>query len=81
MNVVSSPPDVAELLPIIRQKLDGVTVEELLAVHRLLLEMEAERLMKSIGEAVDKAGEDGLLAEDSIQQSILDHRLRHPYNP
>jgi hypothetical protein len=60
-----------ELRPLLHRKLDEV--------HRFLLQQEIGRLMESISEGIDEAAARGEMTPESIEQSIREHRARHPY--
>lgn len=69
--------DPKELRPLLHKKLDELPDAELEAAHRALLQLEAERLAASVGEAVDRAVDAGKF--DDLDASIREHRARHPY--
>jgi hypothetical protein len=71
--------DPKELRPLLHAEIDRLPDEHLAAAHRLLQEMEVWHLMETIGEAADAAREAGKMTEESIRESILEHRRRHPY--
>ena len=69
--------DPQQLRALLHERLDHCTDAELEAVRKALLQFEAERLMASIGGAVDEAVAAGKF--DDVEASILEHRTRHPY--
>lgn len=74
-----NPKTPEELRPLLHQRLDAATHDELEAVHRMLLEMEARRLFDELGEAVDEDWKTGRLSHENIAESIQDFRQAHPY--
>jgi hypothetical protein len=78
MTIVANPPP-QQLRPVVHERIDQLNDTELAAVHRMLLQMEIERLAQSIGEGVEEARLAGKLDAADIQHSILEHRARHPY--
>ena len=68
-----------ELRPLLHQRLDAATDEELAAVHRMLLEMEARRLADELGDEMQKDWDSGRITEENIAEAILEHRRKHPY--
>ena len=80
MSTLSAlPSDPKELRPLLHAEIDRLPDEQLAAAHRVLLEMEVERLANSIGEAFDAARASGKMTPESIQEAILEHRRKHPY--
>ena len=69
--------DPQQLRALLHERLDHCTDAELDAVRKALLQLEADRLMASIGEAVDEAVAAGKF--DDVETSIREHRARHPY--
>ena len=69
--------DPQQLRALLHERLDHCSDMELEAVRKTLLQLEAERLMTSIGEAVDEAIAAGKF--DDVEAGIRDHRARHPY--
>ena len=74
-----STTDPNELRPLLHADIDRLPDEQLAAAHRLLQEMEIQHLMDSVGEAADAAQAAGKMTPESIQESILEHRRKHPY--
>jgi hypothetical protein len=74
-----NPKTPEELRPLLHQRLDAATHDELEAVHRMLLEMEARRLFDELGDAVDEDWKTGCLSHEKIAESIQDFRQAHPY--
>jgi hypothetical protein len=68
-----------ELRPLLHRKLDELPDADLDKVHRFLLQQEIGRLMESISEGIDEAAARGEMTPESIEQSIREHRARHPY--
>ncbi len=80
MNTLTAiPVDPKELRPLLHADIDRLPDEHLAAVHSLLQEMEIRSLMDGIGEAADAAGAEGRLTDEAIQESIQEHRRKHPY--
>ena len=75
----STPTDPKELRPLLHAEIDRLPDEHLAAVHRLLQEIEIQRLVDSLGEAAEAAEAAGKMTPESIQESILEHRRKHPY--
>ena len=71
--------DPKELLPLLHQRLDTATDEELTAVHKMLVELEARRLVEELDAATEQAWANGQISEENIAEAILEHRHRHPY--
>jgi hypothetical protein len=68
-----------QLRPVVHENIDRLSDTELAVVHRVLLQMEIERLADSVSEGVEEARLAGKLDPVSIQASIREHRARHPY--
>lgn len=60
-------------------KADELTDAEIEAAHNALLELEIQRLSRSLEEGVAEAEAAGMLEPEGIRQSIREHRVRHPY--
>ena len=69
--------DPQQLRALLHERLDQCSDVELDAVRKTLLQLEAERLMTSIGGAVDEAIAAGKF--DDVEAGIREHRARHPY--
>lgn len=73
------PIDPKELRPLLHRKLDAASDEEVAAVHRLLLEMEARRLADELGAEFDDDWATGKLTHENIEEALVEHRRKHPY--
>ncbi len=71
--------DPKELLPLLHERLDSATDEELTAVHKMLVELEARRLADELGAEMDQAWASGQITKENIAAAILEHRKLHPY--
>ena len=78
-SLSTKPKSPQELRPLLHERLDVATDEELAAVHRTLLEMEARRLCEELGEATESAWASGEITEEKIAEAIREHRQAHPY--
>ena len=78
MNIIANLPS-QQLRPVVHENIDRLSDTELAAVHRMLLQMEIERLAQSVSEGVEEARQAGKLDPADIQASIREHRARHPY--
>ena len=72
----TAPKDLRQLL---HRKLDEATDEEMAAMHKLLLEMEMQRVLDELDEATNEARAAGRMTPESIAESIAAHRVAHPY--
>ncbi len=63
----------------VQRKLEAATDEEVGAVHRMLLEMEARRLADELGGEMQQDWDSGRITSVSIAEAILEHRHKHPY--
>ena len=73
--------DPKELRPAMCEAVERLPDKDLEPVRRLLLELEARRLIDSVGEAMDEAWARGDLTEEKIAEDIREHRRKHPYRP
>ena len=71
--------DPKELRPLLRERIEHATDEELEAVRKALLALEARRLADELGREFEGDWCSGKITEESIAQAIRDHRARHPY--
>ena len=71
--------DPKELRPLLHERIDQCSPEELEAVRKTLLQFELNRLMDSVGEAIDDAAARGEMTPEKIETDIREHRARHPY--
>jgi len=71
--------DPKELLPLLHERIDQCSPEELEAVRKTLLQFELNRLMETVGEACDEAAARGEMAPEKIAAALREHRARHPY--
>ncbi|MEO7319503.1 MAG: hypothetical protein ABIZ56_10985 [Chthoniobacteraceae bacterium] len=71
--------DPKELRPLLHERIEHATDEELEAVRKALLALEARRLADEISREFEEDWRSGKITEASIAQAIRDHRARHPY--
>ena len=71
--------DPNELRPLLHERIDQCSPEELVAVRKLLLELEARRLFDEVGRGFDEDWASGKLTKENIQEAIVEHRRKHPY--
>jgi hypothetical protein len=76
-KLATTDPD--ELRPLLHERIDQCTPEELEAVRRTLLGLEARRLADELGRDMAEDWRTGKLTEAGIAEAILEHRKRHPY--
>ena len=80
MSTLSAlPTDPKELRPLLHAEIDRLPDEQLAAAHRVLQEMEIQRLMDELGAATEEAWASGQMTEEKIAEAIREHRARHPY--
>jgi hypothetical protein len=68
------PTNPNDLRPLIEQRLDDATPAELEAVHRMLVELEARRLLAELDDATELAWESGHISDEIIAQAVREHR-------
>ena len=78
-SLSAKPKSPEELRPLLHQRLDVATDEEITAIHRMLMEMEARRLADELGDEMQKDWDSGRITEENIAEAILEHRRKHPY--
>jgi len=66
MNIIANLPP-QQLRPVVHENIDRLSDTELAVVHRVLLQMEIERLADSVSEGVEEARLAGKLDPVSIQ--------------
>lgn len=71
--------DPKELRPLLHAEIDRLPDEALAAAHRLLQEMEIQRLMDEVGAATEQAWASGQMSDEKIAAAIREHRKQHPY--
>ncbi|MDP1592011.1 MAG: hypothetical protein Q8M07_29895 [Prosthecobacter sp.] len=74
MNALSTP---ATLRPQVIQRIEQLSDAELAEVDRFLLQLEAERLMDSVCDAMDDARTSGKMGD--VESSIRAYRQQKPY--
>ena len=80
MSTLSTlPTDPKELRPLLHERIEHATDEELEAVRKALLAIEARRLADEISREFEEDWRSGKITEEKIAQAILEHRARHPY--
>ncbi len=70
------PTDPILLRPLVHADIDRIPDEHLVAVHRLLLESEIQRLADELGEATEEAWRRGDITEEKIAEAIREHRQK-----
>jgi len=71
--------DPKELRPLLHERIEHAPDEELEAVRKALLGLEARRLANELGREFEEDWRSGKITEEKIAQSVLEHRARHPY--
>ena len=71
--------DPNNLRPLVHERIDQLTDEELESIRQALLEIEIRHLRESVGGAVDEAYAAGKCEAGDVEMSIREHRARHPY--
>lgn len=79
MSVATSSIDPAVLRSKLHEGIEQLQDEELGAVHKLLMELEARRLMDELGNAFDEDWKSGRLTKEKVQESVQEHRQQQPY--
>ena len=71
--------DPKDLRPLLHAEIDRLKDQDLAAAHRALLEIELRRLGDELGAAFDEDWASGRLTTENIEEAILEHRRKHPY--
>ncbi len=71
--------DPKELRPLLRERIEHATDEELEAVRTALLKLEIHHVREELGREVDELEAAGELTPEKVEASIRAHRARHPY--
>ncbi len=71
--------DPKDLRPLVHERIDQLTDEELETIRRALLDLEIRHLRESVGRAVDEAYAAGKCEPADVEVSVREHRARHPY--
>jgi len=71
--------DPKELRPLLRERIEHATDEELEAVRKALLKLEIHHVREELGREVDELEAAGDLTPDKVEASVRAHRARHPY--
>ena len=81
MSTLMAPPptDPKELRPLVQRKLEAATNDDIAAVHRFLLGLEARRLADELGSEMQADWDAGRITKESIAEAILEHRRQRPY--
>ena len=75
MSTLFAPtPSPQDLRPLIEHRLDEATPVELAAVHRMLVELEARRLLVELDETTELAWASGRISDETIAQAVREHR-------
>lgn len=76
-KLATANPD--ELRPLLHERIDQCTPEELDAVRKVLLEWEARRLFGEMAEGAEVDRLAGKHDPGLVDAAIREHRARHPY--
>lgn len=68
-----------ELRPLLHERIDQCSPEELDAVRKTLLMLEARRLADELGRDMAEDWRTGRITEEKIAEASREHRARHPY--
>ena len=68
-----------ELRPLLHERIDQCNPEELEAVRKTLLMLEARRLADELGRDMAEDWRTGKITEEKIAEAVREHRERHPY--
>ena len=71
--------DPNELRPLLHERIDQCSPQELEAVRKTLLMLEARRLADEFGREMAEDWQAGKYTEEKIAEAIGEHRARHPY--
>ena len=71
--------DPKELRPLLHERIDQCSPEELEAVRKTLLLLEARRLADELGREMADDRRTGKITEEKIGEAIREHREQHPY--
>ena len=71
--------DPKELRPLLRERIEHATDEELEAVRKALLKPEIHHVREELGREVDEMEAAGELTPEKVEESVRAHRARHPY--
>ena len=71
--------DPTELRPLLHERIDQCSPEELEAVRKTLLVLEARRLAAELGRELAEDRRTGRITEEKIAEAIREHREQHPY--
>ena len=71
--------DPKDLRPLLHEQIDRLTEEEMDAVRRALLKLEAKRRLDGLRAEIEEDWESGRITEAKIDQAIRHHRAQHPY--
>ena len=71
--------DPKELRPLLHERIDQLTDEELESVRQALLKLEIRHVREELGREVDELEAAGELTPEKIEASVRAHRARHPY--
>lgn len=71
---MNPPPQ--ELRPLVHQKVDALTDQELAEVHRQLLLLELRREMDSIGDNLSNEWLHGRVTQDKVDLAVKTYRLQ-----
>ena len=78
MNTLANV-DPKDLRPLVHERIDQLTDNELESIRQALLDLEIRHLRESVGRAVDEAYATGKCEPTGVEASIREHRAAHPY--
>ncbi len=71
--------DPKELRPLLHERIDQCNPDELDAVRKTLLLLEAHQLADELGREMAEDRRTGRITEETIGAAIREHRQQHPY--
>ena len=80
MSTLSTlPTDPKELRPLLHERIEHATDEELEAVRKALLKLELDRQVEEMGKNAQADWAAGKHAPELVEAAIREHRAKHPY--
>lgn len=70
---------VEKLRPLVHEKIDKLTAEELAAVHRQLELIELKREFDAIRGEIGEDWRAGRITKEKVEEAIREYRAAHPY--
>lgn len=65
--------------PLVHEKVDRLSDEELAEVHKQLVLLEARRELDRIGAEIKEEWDSGRITQEKIDETIRHYRATHPY--